>query len=133
MKSKIETFGFLVLLLAFVVSYAQKEQTSTNPSGGKAASDSQPKPVHKTFPMYPPEAKAKGISGGVVVEAVVDKLGNVIYAKFIAGDNIFSDAALAAIKDWKFQPATSQGQPVQKTVQIRFDFCDKGVGKGCGR
>ncbi len=78
--------------------------------------------IHREPPVYPQEAKAKGISGSVIVEAVVDRQGNVSSARFIEGDQIFKDAALAAVKAWKFQPPTSQGQPAERTTQIKMRF-----------
>lgn len=89
----------------------------------RAQKDPGARLIHREPPVYPPEAKAKGISGTVVVSALIDKQGNVISAKVIEGDKIFWDAALTAVKAWKFEPATSQGQPVEETTQIKITFC----------
>jgi TonB family protein len=85
--------------------------------------DPGPALLHHDPPVYPQEAKAKGISGTVIVEVLVDKQGNVSRARVTEGDKIFWDAALAAVKAWKFQPAMSQGQPVERTTRIKMTFC----------
>lgn len=116
----------VVLLLAGVMS-AQLNQTNPASDSQKAAS-AEPqarKVIHREMPVYPQEAKAKNISGTVVVEALIDKQGNVISARVVEGDKIFWDAALAAIKAWKFEPVTSPGQPIEKWGPVKITFCSK--------
>jgi TonB family protein len=92
-----------------------QNQTNPAPDSQKAVSpESQLEVIHREPPIYPPQAKAKGISGTVVVEAVIGKQGDVLSARVIEGDKIFWDAALTAVKRWKFQPLTSQEQQVGK-------------------
>jgi protein TonB len=76
--------------------------------------------IHREPPIYPAEAKAKGISGTVIVEVVIGRQGNVSSAKVIEGDKIFQEAALTAVKAWKFQPPTTQELPVERII-IRFE------------
>ncbi len=122
MKSKPNLVIAAVLLLVGMM-HPQQKQINPTPDSQKAAwEDSQLKVVHRVPPIYPPEAKAKGMEGTVVLEVVVDKQGNVAKARIISGAQIFADAALEAIKAWKFAPATSQGQAVEKTTQIKSEF-----------
>ena len=80
--------------------------------------------IHREPPVYPKEAK--GI-GAVILEGVVDMNGNLRSARVIEGDNIFADAALAAVKRWKFQPAMLSGRPIEQTIRIRMNVCPKDV------
>jgi TonB family protein len=115
-----------VVLLLVGVMYPQQNQTNPAPDNQKSESaQSQIKVIHREAPIYPPEAKAKGINGTVVVEAVIGKQGDVISARVIEGDKIFWHAALTAVKAFKCEPLTSQEQ--EKTT-IKISFCAKG---GC--
>jgi protein TonB len=117
----------LIALLFLSVAYPQS-QTNPNLDSQKAtAEDLSLKVVHRVPPIYPPEAKANGIEGTVVVEVLVDKQGNVARAKIMSGPKILADAAVEAIKAWKFEPATSQGRLVEKTSQIKVSFATAGA------
>jgi outer membrane biosynthesis protein TonB len=73
MKSKPDLLATAVVLLRGMMS-AQNQTNPTSDSRKAAPVDSQSlKVVHREIPVYPREAKAKGISGTVVVEAVVGK------------------------------------------------------------
>lgn len=127
MKYGTSVFVILSVLLLFSAAYAQQEPAKPASSSQPAASDDPqpPKAIHREVPVYPQDARARGLIGTVRVEAVIDKQGNVINARVLQGQKVFSDAALEAIKGWRFKPATTQGQPVEQTVQIQFEFRDK--------
>ena len=125
MKRKRIILVIAVVLLVVGVMYPQN-QTNPAPDSQKAVSPESPlKVIHRVPPIYPPEAKAKGINGIVVVEAVIGKQGDVVTARVVEGDKIFWNAAVTAVKAWKFEPLTSQEQ--EKTT-IKIGFCAKG---GC--
>ena len=126
MKRKRIILVSAVVLLLMGVMYPRQSQTNPAPDSQKAESaQSHPKLIHRVPPIYPPEAKAKGINGIVVVEAVIGKQGDVVTARVVEGDKIFWNAAVTAVKAWKFEPLTSQEQ--EKTT-IKIGFCAKG---GC--
>jgi protein TonB len=81
-----------------------------------------PKLVSMVLPVYPSIARASGIEGSVVVEASVGPAGTVLSTKVISGPPILRQAALDALRRWKYQPATLNGEPVavQITVTIQF-------------
>ena len=72
--------------------------------------------------IYPGIAKARRISGTVVVRITVGKDGKVTNPKFISGPAIFEDAAFDAVKQWVFKPATLNGQPIEQDTEIRVNF-----------
>jgi protein TonB len=117
-----------IFLLFLNAGYAQQEQAKANPPSATAPSESSPSPrvIHRVPPMYPQEAKEKGISGTVVVAVTVDKQGNVTTAKVVEGDKIFWESALTAVKAYKYEPAMLQGKPVAATVQVKILYCAKG-------
>jgi protein TonB len=119
------TFGIVsIVLLLLSAGYAQQDQANQNQLTETAASkNSQPRRlVHRVAPIYPQEAKERRLSGIVVVAAEVDQHGNVISAKIARGHKSFWDAALTAVKEFKFEPTASQGQPAKTMVQIRLSF-----------
>jgi protein TonB len=70
---------------------------------------------------YPPEAKQKGIQGAVVMDILIDHQGNVREAKLIDGPGAgLNEAALEAVRNFKFSPAMMQDKPV--AVRIRYAY-----------
>ena len=59
-------------------------------------------------PDYPAEAKAKGVSGKVTVEIVVNKQGRVVSARGLTGDALLKSAAVEAARKSKFLPGNSK-------------------------
>ena len=93
--------------------------------------DEPPEPIVYVQPEYPKEALDKGIEGKVLVEAVIDENGNVIDARIKYSDNeIFNEAALAAMRKMKFKPAKRNGKPVKVRVIQPFTFKLKDRKKG---
>jgi iron complex outermembrane receptor protein len=87
------------------------------------AAVSPPVPVEHTDPIYPEARLAEGIEANVEVALVVEKDGSVSKAEIVssAGPE-FDDAALAAVRSWRFVPATRDGAPVRAKIRIPFHF-----------
>jgi len=73
-------------------------------------------------PIYPAMAKSQHIAGDVRVDALVDANGRVITMKVVAGPSLLHQAAMDALRQWKYQPATLNGKtvPMHLTVTIQF-------------
>lgn len=79
--------------------------------------------IHSTEPKYPQDAKRKHESGTVVLAATMEKDGSLSGVTPIASsDTVFDDAAVEAMRQWKFSPFTLKGQPVRVEIQIATDF-----------
>ncbi len=101
-------------------SLARPVATSTP---GMAQSELEPLKVLKTVPpTYPEIAKIRRLSGSVVVEVKVGKDGKVNNVRYVSGQPVFTDAASDAVRQWKFKPATLNGQPIEQSTQIKVDF-----------
>ena len=81
-----------------------------------------PQPVEKVPPVYPESAREKGISGTVVVQALVGKDGRVKDTRVITSIPELDGYAIAAVKRWRFKPAMSEGRPVAVWVAIPVKF-----------
>jgi protein TonB len=85
--------------------------------------DQKPRVVFQSSPPYPAEMRGRNVEGLVSVIFVVDATGKVAGPRVeSANHKAFEKPALAAVKQWKFEPAVKGGQRVScKTrVQIRF-------------
>jgi TonB family protein len=60
--------------------------------------------VHMVNPAYPPEAKKKGIEGLVKIDLTVNTKGEVTKATVISGPGKLREAALAAVRQWRYKP-----------------------------
>jgi len=77
----------------------------------------------RTVPaIYPEIAKARRISGTVVVRITVSKEGKVGNLRFISGPIVFRDSAFEAVQQWLFKPATLNGQPIEQETEIKVNF-----------
>jgi periplasmic protein TonB len=73
-------------------------------------------------PVYPPQAIAARITGTVTIEAVIDPAGNVSSARVIEGVPMLDDAALAAVRQWKYTPTLVNGEAVAVVMTVTSRF-----------
>lgn len=87
------------------------------------AAKTQPQLLEGKQPVYPEALKKTGVMGDARILTQIDATGAVTDA-FVksATHEEFGAAALAAVKAWRFKPATEDGQPVATTVTIPLQF-----------
>jgi protein TonB len=78
--------------------------------------------IKRVAPRYPQAALAVRAQGTVQIEATVNKEGNVINPKVISGPSILAQAALEAVRQWRYKPYYLNGQPVEIQTQITIEF-----------
>ena len=85
---------------------------------------SAPKLTKRVEPEYPSAAQAAKIQGTVILEATVDEKGSVDAVKVLRSNPLLDGAALAAVKQWKYQPLLLNGKatPFILTVTVSFGF-----------
>jgi TonB family protein len=82
-----------------------------------------PVKVSAPSPQYTEIARKARIQGVVIVEAIIDKQGNVTNVKVLKGLPMGLDSAAAdAVKKWKFKPATLNGKPVAVIYNLTVNF-----------
>ncbi|MYF50199.1 MAG: energy transducer TonB [Gammaproteobacteria bacterium] len=77
-------------------------------------SDGEALPIVKVTPVYPSQAKRRGIQGYALVEFVVTKNGSVRDPKVIESSppRVFDRASIAAALKFKYKPKVVNGQPI---------------------
>jgi TonB family protein len=73
-------------------------------------------------PLYPEEALVAGITGVVVAEVVISESGTVTDARVVRSVPLLDEAALEAVREWRFTPTIVDGNPVpiRTTVTVHF-------------
>ena len=83
----------------------------------------EPVEIQRVQPTYPEEARKNRIQGRVVVQAVIDTKGNVQKAEAVESpDPMLTEAALGAVKQWTYKPATKKGKPVKVYLTVTVAF-----------
>lgn len=73
----------------------------------------QSKLVKQVAPKYPKEAKKKRIEGTVRLQIVLDHYGQVIETNLVSGDLLLANAAIEAIREWRYKPTLLNGKPIE--------------------
>lgn len=75
-------------------------------------------------PTFPSDARKKGLSGWVEVSFLVSSNGSVQDVKVTKGEpeSVFDEAAMDAVRQWKFEPPTRDGKPATQRTSIRLRF-----------
>lgn len=102
-----------------------KQRGSGSSSGGaEGAGNSGVQVLSRTLPDYPGIARSRKIEGWVLVEITVDRNGLVGNPRVVGANpaGVFEQAALAAIRHWRFKPAHRQGIAVEQRVRQKILF-----------
>jgi len=78
--------------------------------------------IHKVDPQYPAEAKARHVQGPVVLEVQVLGDGAVGKVAVVSGDPLLTQSAIDAVKQWRYQPESSNGQAIESQARVTVKF-----------
>jgi protein TonB len=114
--------GFLIFaalwVLAAGVFLSAEDAAQADPAN-------RPQIIKKVNPVYPEEAVQKRIEGLVVIEATTDGQGDIVAAKVMPTKNpqpLLEAAALAAVRQWKYEPFLKDGKAVAVTFTVTMNF-----------
>jgi TonB family protein len=98
-----------------------------NENGSPAASDQTSIATNgylltRVVPKYPEQARLQRIQGPVVMKALVGKDGSVQDVRVIGGAAELVQAAVDAVRQWRFQPHLLKGNPVEFETQVTLRF-----------
>jgi protein TonB len=78
--------------------------------------------ISSAAPVYPALAKTQHVSGDVRVDALIDATGRVTTMKVVSGPSLLHQAAMDALRQWKYQAATLDGKPVAMHLTVTIQF-----------
>jgi protein TonB len=86
----------------------------------------QGKIIREVQPVYPQIAKIAHVSGSVVLHAIIGEDGTIQQLQYISGPALLKEAALDAVRQWRYVPYRLNGQPVKvdTTITVIFNLGD---------
>lgn len=81
-----------------------------------------PKVIVQTHPEYPTLARQARIQGQVQIDAILDEQGNVADMKVVSGPPLLHQAALDALKKWKYEPTYLNDRPISVELIVTITF-----------
>ena len=78
--------------------------------------------LSKTTPIYPAIARAAHVSGKVVLQATISKTGLIENLHLLSGPPMLQQAAMEAVRTWKYKPYLLNGEPVEVETEINVVF-----------
>ena len=110
-----------------LISTATHPNLPPPPGGFVGASSSgtvrtEPRLISSTRPVYPQLAKQSGVAGDVILAADIDATGRVIAARATDGPMYLRQAAVDAVRNWKYEPANLNGKPTSAQISIKIEF-----------
>jgi periplasmic protein TonB len=94
----------------------------SSPIGPGSSQVTQPRLISSVQPSYPAVAMQMHAQGDVVIRAQIDVNGKVAGMKVISGSALLQQAAVDALRQWKYQPSKLDGQPVPGEILVTIRF-----------
>ena len=83
--------------------------------------------IHKVDPIYPDSVKSACIYDTVVLAAITNEEGVIIQVKRVKGNPIFAEAAVKAVRQWRYSPMLIDGKPVPVEFDVHLTFLTNGT------
>jgi len=78
--------------------------------------------ISKVNPQYPPAARAARVQGAVVMHAIIGTDGSIQQLRVISGNPLLVNAAMDAVKKWRYRPYVLDGKAVEGETDITVHF-----------
>ena len=78
--------------------------------------------IYKTIPQYPIIAKTVGVQGTVVLQATISKGGTIENLQVISGPQMLQQAAIDAVRTWRYRPYLLNDQPIEVETTVNVIF-----------
>ncbi|WP_109487993.1 energy transducer TonB [Occallatibacter savannae] len=78
--------------------------------------------IYKSVPQYPVIAKATHTEGTIVLQAMISKTGTIEGLHVISGPQMLQQAAIDAVKTWRYKPYMLNGQAVEVETTVNVIF-----------
>ena len=120
-----------LLLVAFILSPGFGQDTGKDRKRNDTGEEvfplekgmTPPRLIHQVYPTYDPGSRGLRIAGKIVIRLIVTSKGLPKDLSIVKGlDDKVDQSALAAVKEWRFDPAKREGMPVAVRVEVEIDF-----------
>jgi len=81
-----------------------------------------PNQIRKIQPVYPEDARAAGVQGVVILEAIVNARGSVDEVRVLRSIPLLDEAAMDAVRQWEYTPTLLNGVPVPVVLTVTAQF-----------
>ena len=78
--------------------------------------------THRVDPEYPAAARPGKLQGVILLDVVVGRDGSVVETRALNGPGILAQAAMDAMRWWRFEPYRVDGQPVVAETTVAVEF-----------
>ena len=78
--------------------------------------------VRRVDPVYPEKARDLGLEGPVRLRVAIARDGSIEDVKALSGHPLLAEAAIAAVKQWRYQPTVLNGAPVPVLTVLTITF-----------
>jgi len=78
--------------------------------------------IHRVEPEYPELAKRARVQGMVLLKVTVDEQGNVADIELVRGHPLLTQAAIDAVRQWKYSPTILNNEPVPVIATVTVNF-----------
>ncbi|HZL26105.1 MAG TPA: M56 family metallopeptidase [Acidobacteriaceae bacterium] len=114
----------LALRIKISAPVAQSEAQPAQHSGGVRVSAAvmAGNVLTRVNPVYPPDAKAAGVSGTVVLHAIIGKSGEIESLVVVSGPAELQTSALDAVRQWRYMPYLLNGEPTEVDTTITVNY-----------
>jgi outer membrane biosynthesis protein TonB/putative methionine-R-sulfoxide reductase with GAF domain len=92
------------------------------PSLGKPETPVPPRLIRRIAPLYPTTARLLKVQGPVVLSLRISSQGKVVEAQPISGPELLRAAAISAVMQWTYEPASLNGNPVESSTRVEINF-----------
>ena len=129
-EAPVRTPASALVRVRFAAETRQATVTSINAVSGYAPTRvlrpggdlKPPKKIANVQPIYPQEAQDLKVQGVVIIEAVIDEGGGVKEAWVVKSIPMLDEAALDAVKQWRFEPTLMNGAPIPVQITTTVNF-----------
>ena len=81
-----------------------------------------PAKIVNADPVYPPEARDARVQGVVILEATISRTGEVSDVEVLRSVPLLDEAAVAAVRQWRYEPTLVDGEPVSILMTLTINF-----------
>jgi TonB family protein len=115
---------------SWIIRFAELTHDLSNRDPNAPTEDlSQPMATRKVDPAYPTQLMRENVHGTVILYAVIHANGSVGNVRVLRGvEQRLDRYAAEAVQQWKFDPATKNGTPVDVEATFQIPFRPSGIG-----